>query len=79
MDDDIATHAVTGTQRTMSADLQGDGNWEFCYNPFHFLLRQLQRFEFEVRAGVCAVGEYCRVSPFAQLVCFFLFLFYFSG
>jgi hypothetical protein len=53
LDDDIATHAVTGTQRTMPADLQGDGNWEFCYNPFHFLLRQLQRFEFEVRVWGC--------------------------
>ena len=48
LDDDIATHAVTGTQRTMPADIQGDGNWELCYKPFDFLLRQLQRFEFEV-------------------------------
>ena len=53
LDDDIATHAVTGTQRTMPADLQGDGDWELCYNPFHFLLRQLQRFEFEVRVFGC--------------------------
>ena len=48
LDNDITTHAVTGTQRTMPANLQGDGNWELCYHPFHFLLRQLQRFEFEV-------------------------------
>ena len=48
LEDDTATHAVTGTQRTMPALLQGDGHWEFCYHPFHLLLRQLQRFEFEV-------------------------------
>jgi hypothetical protein len=54
LDDDIAIHAVTGTQRTMPADLQGDGNFELCYHPFQFLLRQLQRFEFEV--CLCCVG-----------------------
>ncbi|CAB9497710.1 Chitin synthase [Seminavis robusta] len=48
LDDDRALHAVTGTQRTMPASIQGDGDYELCYRPFHFLLRQLQRFEFEV-------------------------------
>lgn len=48
LDGDIATHAVTGYQRTMPADLQGDGSWELCHHPFNFMLRNLQRFEFEV-------------------------------
>jgi hypothetical protein len=49
LDDEVSTHAVTGTQRTMPADLQGDGDFEFIHNPFNFILRMLQRFEFEVR------------------------------
>ena len=48
LDDDICTHAVTGTQATMPADIQGDGNFEMCHHPFSFILRMLQRFEFEV-------------------------------
>ena len=42
-------HAVTGFQRIMTSEMQGDGNWELCHRPFEFLLRMVQRFEFEVR------------------------------
>jgi hypothetical protein len=48
LDDELNTHAVTGTQATMPADIQGDGNFEMCHHPFGFILRMLQRFEFEV-------------------------------
>jgi cellulose synthase/poly-beta-1,6-N-acetylglucosamine synthase-like glycosyltransferase len=48
LDNDRATHAVTGTLRTMPSNLQGDGHWELWHRPFHFLLRQLQRFDVEV-------------------------------
>lgn len=48
LDDEPAVHAVSGTQKTMPANLQGDGDFEFIHKPFHFLLRMLQRFEFEV-------------------------------
>lgn len=42
-------HAVTGYQRVMTSEMQGDGNWEMFHRPFDFLLRMAQRFEFEVR------------------------------
>ena len=48
LDAEINTHAVTGFQRTMPSDIQGDGNFEACTHPFHSMLRNLQRFEFEV-------------------------------
>jgi hypothetical protein len=44
-------HAVTGFQRIMTSEMQGDGSWEFLHNPFAFLLRMVQRFEFEVSAS----------------------------
>lgn len=42
-------HAVTGFQRIMTSEMQGDGSWEFFNNPVSHILRMLQRFEFEVR------------------------------
>lgn len=41
-------HAVTGFQRIMTSEMQGDGSWELLHNPFVYCLRMLQRFEFEV-------------------------------
>jgi Chitin synthase len=41
-------HAVTGFQRIMTSEMQGDGSWELFHRPFDFLLRMVQRFEFEV-------------------------------
>lgn len=40
--------AVTGFQRTMSSRMQGDSTAELCTAPFDFMLRMMQRFEFEV-------------------------------
>ena len=47
MESEIYTMAVTGFQRTMPSSLQGDGSFELCTSPFDFVLRSLQRFEFE--------------------------------
>jgi Glycosyl transferase family 2 len=41
-------HAVTGFQRIMTSEMQGDGSWEFFHDPASHCLRMLQRFEFEV-------------------------------
>ncbi|KAG7351377.1 chitin synthase [Nitzschia inconspicua] len=41
-------HAATGFQRIMSSEMQGDGSFEFIHRPFDYLLRMVQRFEFEV-------------------------------
>jgi cellulose synthase/poly-beta-1,6-N-acetylglucosamine synthase-like glycosyltransferase len=41
-------HAVTGFQRIMSSQMQGDGSFELFHKPFDYLLRMVQRFEFEV-------------------------------
>jgi cellulose synthase/poly-beta-1,6-N-acetylglucosamine synthase-like glycosyltransferase len=67
LDDDICTHAVTGTQQTMPSDIQGDGNFEYCHHPFNFVLRMLQRFEFEV-CIMCSVDSF----TFQVLACTFL-------
>uniref|UniRef100_A0A7S3P609 chitin synthase n=1 Tax=Amphora coffeiformis TaxID=265554 RepID=A0A7S3P609_9STRA len=48
LSDESDLHACTGFQRTMSSRMQGDTSWEFCLRPFDFILRMLQRFEFEV-------------------------------
>lgn len=42
-------HAVTGFQRIMTSEMQGDGSWECFNDPLAHILRMLQRFEFEVR------------------------------
>jgi cellulose synthase/poly-beta-1,6-N-acetylglucosamine synthase-like glycosyltransferase len=54
MDREANLHAVTGFQRIMTSDMQGDGVLEPLHHPFHFFLRMVQRFEFEVRA--CSAG-----------------------
>ena len=41
-------HAVTGFQRIMTSDMQGDGAFEWLNNPAAHILRMCQRFEFEV-------------------------------
>jgi len=48
LSDESDLHACTGFQRTMSSRMQGDTSWEFCLRPIDFILRMLQRFEFEV-------------------------------
>jgi len=48
MDREPNLHAVTGFQRIMTSNMQGDGVFEFFNHPFSFLLRMVQRFEFEV-------------------------------
>ena len=52
MESEIHTMAVTGFQRTMPSVLQGDGSFEMCTSPFDFVLRNLQRFEFDVRSDI---------------------------
>jgi Chitin synthase len=46
-------HAVTGFQRIMTSEMQGDGSWEILHNPAAYCLRMLQRFEFEVSTMKC--------------------------
>jgi cellulose synthase/poly-beta-1,6-N-acetylglucosamine synthase-like glycosyltransferase len=41
--------AVTGFQRVMTATMQGDGSIELLTDPIGYGLRQIQRFDFEVR------------------------------
>ncbi len=48
MDTEANLHAVTGFQRIMTSEMQGDGSFEMLNRPFDFLLRMVQRFEFEV-------------------------------
>lgn len=48
MDREPNLHAVTGFQRIMTSEMQGDGVFELLNHPFNFLLRMVQRFEFEV-------------------------------
>ena len=55
MDREPNLHAVTGFQRIMTSEMQGDGVFELFNHPFSFLLRMVQRFEFEVR--VCKVHD----------------------
>jgi hypothetical protein len=49
MDAEPNLHAVTGFQRIMTSEMQGDGSYEIINRPMDFLLRMVQRFEFEVR------------------------------
>lgn len=44
-------HALTGYQRVMPAQMQGDGTFEICADPMGFFLRQLQSYDFEVRSN----------------------------
>jgi len=44
---------VTGFQRGMSAEMQGDGSKEYRTDPLGFLLRQMQKFDFE-KQDTCA-------------------------
>jgi cellulose synthase/poly-beta-1,6-N-acetylglucosamine synthase-like glycosyltransferase len=39
---------LTGYQRVMSAQMQGDGTFEFCADPMGYFLRQMQSFDFDV-------------------------------
>uniref|UniRef100_A0A7S4ICB3 chitin synthase n=1 Tax=Odontella aurita TaxID=265563 RepID=A0A7S4ICB3_9STRA len=48
MEAEPSLHAVTGFQRIMDSTMQGDGNYEWFNHPWHFMLRMVQRFEFEV-------------------------------
>lgn len=48
LDGDKDLAAVTGFQRVMPSDMQGDGPYEVLNNPIGHLLRQIQRYDFEV-------------------------------
>ena len=48
LDGDQALVAVTGFQRVMTSTMQGDGKAEWLTDPFGHVLRQIQRFDFEV-------------------------------
>jgi cellulose synthase/poly-beta-1,6-N-acetylglucosamine synthase-like glycosyltransferase len=43
LDNNDVLSAVTGYQRTMSSEMQGDGKWELFSDPSGYFLRQLQR------------------------------------
>lgn len=62
LDAEPSLHAVTGFQRIMTSEMQGDGSWEILHRPFDFLLRMVQRFEFEVRAFAIVVSEDARIN-----------------
>jgi cellulose synthase/poly-beta-1,6-N-acetylglucosamine synthase-like glycosyltransferase len=49
LDQDQTLAAVTGFQRVMTASMQGDGPNELLTDPMGYALRQIQRFDFEVR------------------------------
>jgi cellulose synthase/poly-beta-1,6-N-acetylglucosamine synthase-like glycosyltransferase len=51
-------HAVTGFQRIMTSEMQGDGSWEIIHNPAAYCLRMLQRFEFEVSTHIRSSSNY---------------------
>ena len=42
-------NGLTGYQRVMPAQMQGDGSFEIVADPMGFFLRQLQSYDFEVR------------------------------
>jgi len=48
LDQDQRLAAVTGFQRVMTATMQGDGTAEWLKDPVGHVLRQIQRFDFEV-------------------------------
>ena len=48
LDAELDLQAVTGLQRVLTSEMQGDGSWEIFNKPFSYLLRMLQRYEFEV-------------------------------
>ena len=54
LDAELDLQAVTGFQRVMSSEMQGDGSWEILNKPFSYLLRMLQRYEFEVSHSRCS-------------------------
>lgn len=47
LESDKHLSAVTGCKQGMSSKMQGDGDAELFTNPFGYVLRQLQRFDFE--------------------------------
>jgi cellulose synthase/poly-beta-1,6-N-acetylglucosamine synthase-like glycosyltransferase len=49
LEQDQGVVAVTGFQRVMTATMQGDGSIELLTDPLGYALRQIQRFDFEVR------------------------------
>jgi len=49
LEEDQGLAAVTGFQRVMTATMQGDGSIELLTDPIGYALRQIQRFDFEVR------------------------------
>jgi len=59
MDREPNLHAVTGFQRIMTSEMQGDGVFEPLNHPFSFLLRMIQRFEFEVRTISLLLSRQC--------------------
>jgi cellulose synthase/poly-beta-1,6-N-acetylglucosamine synthase-like glycosyltransferase len=48
LEQDQGLVAVTGFQRVMTATMQGDGSIELLTDPIGYVLRQIQRFDFEV-------------------------------
>ena len=59
---------LTGYQRVMPAQMQGDGSYELCFDPMGFFLRQLQSFDFEVRFKTGWFGDVGFAShPFVKM------------
>lgn len=48
MDNDLKVAGLTGYQRVMPAEMQGDGRFELFHDPLGSLLRMLQSYDFEV-------------------------------
>lgn len=49
MDREPEISGLTGYQKVMTAQMQGDSKWELFSDPMGFFLRQLQSYDFEVR------------------------------
>jgi len=47
--EDQSLVAVTGFQHYMSASMEGDGSLELLTDPSGYVLRHLQKMDFEVR------------------------------
>ena len=55
LEQDPGLVAVTGFQRYMSSSMQGDGSLELFTDPMGYVLRHIQKFDFEVRSTLSAV------------------------
>jgi hypothetical protein len=67
LDADQRIAAVTGYQRVMPSEMQGTGYWELWANPIGNVLRQIQRYDCEVRTITIFRDTY-RHCHFANLL-----------